>query len=94
MNAPSGTLLTALILSLIGLAVSSCFGFHTVGQILSIFAIFGVALAFLFLGAWGAILSMNSVTFKQVNDDKEDVIIVLKLGPFEKRCIVRNTDNK
>lgn len=36
-------------------------------------------------------MSLNSVTFRQVDDGKEDVIIVLKMGPFEKRCIVKSS---
>lgn len=91
MNIPSGTLLTAFILSFIGLAAASVFGFGLIGQILSVASIFCVAVAFLFLGAWGTIMSLNSVTFRQVDDGKEDVIIVLKMGPFEKRCIVKNS---
>lgn len=91
MNIPSGMLLTAFILSFIGLAAASIFGFGLIGQILSIISMFCVAMAFLFLGAWGVVLSLNSVTFRQVDDGKEDVIIVLKMGPFEKRCIVKNS---
>ena len=94
MNIPSGLLFTALILSLIGLAVSSCFDFGIIGHILAVLALFCVALAFLFLGAWATILSMNSVTFRHVDDGKEDTIIVLKIGPFEKRCIVSDTSSK
>ena len=92
MNIPSGTLLTAFILSFIGLVAASVFGFGLIGQILSIASMFCVAVAFLFLGAWGTITSLNSVTFRQVDDGKEDVIIVLKMGPFEKRCIVKSSD--
>ena len=91
MNIPSGTLLTAFILSFIGLVAASVFGFGLIGQILSIVSMFCVAAAFLFLGAWGVIMSLNSVTFRQVDDGKEDVIIVLKMGPFEKRCIVKSS---
>lgn len=94
MNVHSGTLLTAFFLSFIGLVAASVFGFGVIGQILSIISMFCVAMAFLFLGAWGAVLSLNSVTFRQVDDGKEDVIIVLKMGPFEKRCIVKNSGDK
>ena len=91
MNIPSGTLLTAFILSFIGLVAASVFGLGLIGQILSVTSMFCVAAAFLFLGAWGVIMSLNSVTFRQVDDGKEDVIIVLKMGPFEKRCIVKSS---
>ena len=91
MNIPSGTLLTAFILSFIGIVTASVFGLGLIGQILSIVSIFCVAVAFLFLGAWGVVLSLNSVTFRQVDDGKEDVIIILKMGPFEKRCIVKSS---
>ena len=91
MSIPSGTLLTAFILSFIGLVAASVFGFGLIGQILSVASMFCVAAAFLFLGAWGVIMSLNSVTFRQVDDGKEDVIIVLKMGPFEKRCIVKSS---
>lgn len=91
MNIPSGTLLTAFILSFIGIVTASVFGVGLIGQILSIVSIFCVAVAFLFLGAWGVVLSLNSVTFRQVDDGKEDVIIILKMGPFEKRCIVKSS---
>ena len=92
MNIHSGTLLTAFILSFIGLVAASVFDFGVIGQILSIVSMFCVAAAFLFLGAWGVIMSLNSATFRQVDDGKEDVIIVLKMGPFEKRCIVKSSD--
>ena len=62
MNIPSGTLLTAFILSFIGLVAASMFGFGLIGQILSVISIFCVAMAFLFLGAWGVVLSLNSLT--------------------------------
>lgn len=94
MNIPSGTMLTAFILSFIGLVAASMFGFGLIGQILSVISIFCVVIASLFFGAWGAILSLNSVTFRQIDDGKEDVIIVLKMGPFEKRCIVKSSGDK
>ena len=47
MNIPSGTLLTAFILSFIGLVAASMFGFGLIGQILSVISIFCVAMAFL-----------------------------------------------
>lgn len=94
MSIPSGTLFTAFILSFIGLVAASVCRLGIVGQILSVASMFCIAVSFLVLGAWGTILSLNSVTFRQVDDGKDDVIIVLKLGPFEKRCIVKNSGDK
>lgn len=53
MNIPSGTLLTAFILSFIGLVAASVFDFGLIGQILSVASMFCVAVVFLFLGAFG-----------------------------------------